>query len=116
MKCEYEYEQEREDGSLKNWTLLYEIERPFAGSRDEPPSGGVATIFEIKHEDGSKLPDDSWKDAGFDEAEIERLESLCYESWADAEGAAYEDAMEQRADARRERELDREHEPEEETP
>lgn len=103
---EYEYEQEREDGSLVNWTLVYEVERPCKGSRDEPPSGGVAHIYEIKHAaDGSVLPSDSWETAGFTAAEIERLEERCYESWADVDP---NDDGDRAYDAWKDRKLDRE--------
>lgn len=57
-----------------------------------PPSGGYATIYEIRHADGSKLPDDSWESAGFDKKEIERLEGEIYEWHGENEFAAECDA------------------------
>lgn len=80
------YEHERGE---KLWTIVYEVEPYDPGYLYDrngdgcPPSGGTATILEIRHADGSKLPDDSWAPAGFDEDEIERLEEQLYQDWTE---------------------------------
>ena len=77
-----EHEYEYEDGDGVAWTILAEIEPRNAGGWEEPPSGGVAAVCEIRHADGSRLPDDSWGAAGFSRAALERIEDRIYDQWA----------------------------------
>lgn len=98
------------------FTFVYEVEPYDPGYwRDKngdgcPPSGGYATVYEIRHADGSELPKDSWEAAGIDKKTLEGIESDIYEHHCEVERdraeAAAEDAAEARAEARREREYD----------
>ena len=85
------------------YTFVYEIEPYNKGGRDEPESGGFAMVDEIRNPDGSVLPQDSWKAAGID---IKRIEETIYELHGIIERDRYEAAMEDRADAERERRLE----------
>lgn len=100
----YFYDHVDEDGHRSNWRLLYEVEPPNAGDRDEPASGGVALIRQIQHQDGSKLPRDSWSAAGFGAILLEALEDLCYSYHREATESARDDEADRRMDERRERE------------
>jgi hypothetical protein len=71
------------------YTFVYEIEPYDPGYwRDKngdgcPPSGGYASVYEVRNPDGSALPQDSWKAAGID---VEKIEDAIYVDWCDSQG------------------------------
>lgn len=86
------------------FAFVYDFEPYDRGSRDEPPSGGNAFIYEIRDSKGVKIPDRDWVTRGFDEKAIRKLEEDAYNAHCEREKDAYDSAMESKADAERERE------------
>lgn len=69
------------------YTFVYEAE-PYnpgvyrdSNGTGEPPSGGYATVYEVRHPDGSVLPEDGYEAAGID---IEDIEGRIYEQWCES--------------------------------
>ena len=85
----------------KLYTFVYEIEPYNPGGRDEPPSGGTAQVYEIRGPDGVSLPD--WRAWVLAKIDVEAIEESIYEWHCEQDRAAYESAMEDRADAKRDR-------------
>ena len=86
------------------YTFVYDFTPGCKGSRDEPAYGPVAEIIEVRHPDGSTLPRDSYEAAWINEREME--DRIC-EYHCEQERDRYESAMEDKADAERERRLER---------
>lgn len=86
------------------YTFVYDFTPGCKGGRDEPAEGPIAEILEIRHPDGSTLPRDSYKAAGIDEDKMQ--ERIC-EYHCERSRDEYEAAMEDKADAERERRLER---------
>lgn len=91
----------------KLYTFVYDFTPGSKGSRDEPPDGPYVEVTEIRHPDGSTLPYDSWEAAGFDLKTMKGLEDRICEYHCERERDRYEAAMEDHADAERERRLER---------
>lgn len=81
------------------YTFVYEIEPYNKGGRDEPPSGGTASVNEIRLPSGTMLPLEYWEAAGID---IKKIEETIYEMHGIIERDRYEAAIEDKADAERE--------------
>ena len=69
------------------YTFVYEIE-PYDpgiytlsnGDPGYPPSGGYATVTEVRLPDGTVLDEDKYAEAGID---IKKIEERIYESWSE---------------------------------
>lgn len=80
---------EREWGeSDELFTFTYEVEPYDPGVwRDKdgsgyPPSGGTASIYEIRRADGTLIPQSEWPALGLAGKALERLEDDAYEEWS----------------------------------
>jgi hypothetical protein len=91
------------DDEDRHWQLVYDVEPYSRGGRDEPPSGGSATVTEIRGPSGLVLPPGWWTALGFSGERLAALEEACYEQWREERQSAAEDAAEARAGKWRQR-------------
>lgn len=89
----------------KLYSFVYDFEPYSPGGRDEPSSGGNAIIYTIRDESGAEIPEKDWPAHGFDAKAIEKLEEAAYQAHCEREADSYNAAMEDKADAERERRL-----------